>query len=701
MSKPTRRNLLRCIGTGAVGYGLIGNAAARTPGGGSRLVVGTDSSQGMHASRVKAKNVEREIDFGARGKAVVGEFSDESVAELESRSDVRYVEDDVPVFALPATAADDVSASDQGVPWGIERVGAETAHDDGHTGSGAHIAILDTGIDAEHPDLAPSIGEGYAIEECDDDCAAPWDDDHTHGTHCAGIAAAVDNGRGVVGVGAGATLHSVKVLSNEGSGSATGVAEGIKWAADQGYEVISMSLGATQGASIIQDALQYAQDAGSLVVAAAGNEGPCIDCVHYPGAYPEAVAVGSINRFDDLSEFSSTGDEVEVVAPGTEIMSTVTGGGYRAYSGTSMATPHVAGAAAVLMSEGRSAQETRELLRSSAEDLGLDDRESGAGLLNLDAAVGDGGGGGGDDPATFAVTTRAPTSVTETAATLNGRLNGLGEERRADVGFDIWVQGEQEETRQSFDAGRLREAGDFSTDVEGLDNGTTYEYVATGAAGDQTVAGEVQQLVPQRSAAVETAQPTDVTTNSATLVGNLTDLAGEDSVTVGLRCWVPGDREATLRETDTERLDEPGEFAGEVDGLQQDTGYVAAAYASTEDGEVAGNEVSFRTGQGGSAPFSITTLDADWVGDRGARLNGEVTDLGGAREIETAFVYWPVGDESAREEEDAEDTDEPDDFDELVLWLEPDTTYRFAAVGYDDNGNRVVANTKEFTTEAE
>lgn len=677
---------------GAVGYGLIGNASAMEATDATRVVVGTESTLGVQMCHASADNVEQELDFGTRGKAVVGQFSQETVAELASRSEVRYVEPDIEVRALGQP-----SASAEELPWGINRVDADVVHEKGVTGEGAHIAILDTGIDADHPDLAPNLGEGYAVERCNRGCREDWDDDHSHGTHCAGIAAAVDNRRGVVGVAPDATLHSVKVLSGEGSGSASGVAEGIMWAADQGHDVISMSLGATQGSSIIRDALRYAQDRGCVIVAAAGNDGPCIDCVHYPGAYPEAIAVGSINRFDDLSEFSSTGDEVEIVAPGTSILSTIVDGEYRSYSGTSMATPHVAGAAALLMAQGLSAEETRQKLRETAEDLGLRENESGSGLLNVDKAVDE--GVSDPEPQPFGVATRQPTDVTQTSATIRGVLTGMGDYENATVGFELWTEGDREGTSQTFETGERGSAGNFSQDLDGLSEGTTYQYVATAEAPDgTTVSGSVMTLSPQKGVAVETLEPTDVTTDSATLVGRVTDLAGNRRVRVGHRCWVRGDREATLVESRLETVRRPETVRAEVSGLEPDREYVAVVYAETDDGEVVGKEVGFRTEEVPTGPFSIRTLPADWIGDHGAMLNGEVTDMGNVREIETAFVYWPKGNRSAAIEEDAEDVDEPDDFDELVMFLDPATTYEFVAVGYDSRGRRVVGNVEEFTT---
>jgi subtilisin len=180
----------------------------------------------------------------------------------------------------------------------------------------------------------------------------------------------------------------VKVLDKRGSGSFSDVAAGIEYTADQGWDVGSLSLGASSGSQTVKDACTYAQGKGVLLVAAAGNDGPCSDCVGYPAAYSEVVAVSSTDCSDSLSGFSSTGPEVELAAPGTDIYSTIPGG-YDTFSGTSMACPHVSGAGGQLMANGSSNSQTRDTLGSSAEGLGLTSNETGAGLLDMASALGD------------------------------------------------------------------------------------------------------------------------------------------------------------------------------------------------------------------------------------------------------------------------------------------------------------------------
>ena len=371
----SRRSVLRSVA--AAGTATVATGIAAGERGPTARVVGTDSPRAERAAKARAESVKRVLDFGDIGKAVAGKFTDEAAEQLSNRPDVRYVEVDGTMEALA-----------QDLPWGIDRVDAEVAHANGETGNGADIAIIDTGIDDDHPDLQANVGSGKAYVDCrGSNCNYPWSDDNDHGTHCAGIADAVNNSQGVVGVSTEATLHAVKVLDSRGSGTFSDVAAGIEYTADQGWDVGSMSLGASSGSQTVKDACQYAVDNGVLLVAAAGNSGPCSDCVGYPAAYSTVMAISSTTKNDNLSGFSSTGPEVELAAPGSSIYSTVIGG-YDTFSGTSMAAPHVSGAGGQLMADGRSNTEARSQLKSTAEDIGLASNESGAGLVDAAAALG-------------------------------------------------------------------------------------------------------------------------------------------------------------------------------------------------------------------------------------------------------------------------------------------------------------------------
>ncbi len=213
-------------------------------------------------------------------------------------------------------------------------------------GEGVKVAILDTGVDIDHPDLQDAI---VATKDFTGDGI---EDENGHGTHCAGIVGARLNGVGFVGVAPKVELLIGKVLGNEGSGSFSWISDGIFWAVDQGADIISMSLGGAGSDNELFQAVQYALFYGKYVICAAGNEGSLYqNSIGYPGRYGGVLTVASHDSNGNPSGFSSRGGEVDVMAPGSEIWSTYKDGGYAELSGTSMATPFVAGLAALIASK--------------------------------------------------------------------------------------------------------------------------------------------------------------------------------------------------------------------------------------------------------------------------------------------------------------------------------------------------------------
>jgi len=231
--------------------------------------------------------------------------------------------------------------------WGINRVHAPVAWPMTE-GKGVKVAIIDTGIDTAHPDLSGSVDGGYsAITKTEN--PADYQDDNGHGSHVAGTVAGKRDGKGVVGVAPKARLYAVKVLDADGSGNLSDVVDGIVWAAKNHMDVANMSLGAPVDSEAMKRAVRFARGSGVVVVAAAGNSG---GAVGFPGAYEDAIAVAASDSADNLASFSSRGPEVDFIAPGVDVLSAKMGGGFISYSGTSMACPHVAGLAALAISQG-------------------------------------------------------------------------------------------------------------------------------------------------------------------------------------------------------------------------------------------------------------------------------------------------------------------------------------------------------------
>ena len=317
-----------------------------------------------------------------RRNTVQATLPEAAIDALHNHPFVRYVEQNDKVEALDT------------VPWGVERVFDDESYPfstwNTTMGENVKVGVIDTGIDENHPDLNV-VGGVTTLDE-----GGHWgEDENTHGTHVAGTIAALQNDQGVVGVSPNVELYSIKALDDaDGVGTTADIIDGIDWALENDLQILNMSLGLSSDSTAFREALDDAYAEGVLLIAAAGNEGSGEDTVMYPARYDSVIAVSASEQSgpfgnDDIANFSSTGDTVELIAPGANIESTMPGGGTDTKSGTSMAAPHVAGVAALVWSANADLthEQVRGILRDTAEDIGLETYEQGYGMARADLAV--------------------------------------------------------------------------------------------------------------------------------------------------------------------------------------------------------------------------------------------------------------------------------------------------------------------------
>ncbi|MHA1989911.1 MAG: S8 family serine peptidase, partial [Candidatus Hodarchaeales archaeon] len=296
--------------------------------------------------------------------------------------EVRYIEPNI-IYTVDYIPND----PSWSLQWGNQRIQTDLAWDiEPGNFSEVLVAVIDTGIDYNHPDLSSqyvSLGFDWVNNDTD-----PFDD-HYHGTHVAGIVAGtINNSIGIAGT-ANVKIMAEKFLNSGGSGTSEDGANAIIHAVDQGADILSNSWGGTSFSTLIKDALIYAEANDVVITAAAGNSGT--SGLHYPAAYPEAISVSATDVSDNLASFSNYGETIEIAAPGVNIYSSMPSNSYDYLDGTSMATPYVSGVAALILSQfpDWTAQQVRLHLQETAEDLGDQGRDDlfGYGLVNAFDAV--------------------------------------------------------------------------------------------------------------------------------------------------------------------------------------------------------------------------------------------------------------------------------------------------------------------------
>lgn len=321
------------------------------------------------------------------GQSVIGPYG--IAKKLANEEFVVHVENDIVLKALDKPdktgkppKEDNNTQPDQETPWGIERIHSQLAWEK-TTGNNIKIAVVDTGIDIDHPDLVDNLKGGATFVSR----SKGYDDDNGHGTHVAGTIGAVNNTLGVVGVAPNINLYAVKVLNRRGSGYLSDIIAGLDWCLANDINVINMSLGTNIYSSTFHEAVQTVEEAGIIMVAAAGND--YNGSVSYPAAFKETIAVSATKGNNELAYFSNIGPEIDVSAPGTNIYSTYKGSSYESLNGTSMATPHVTGVVALIIDYNgiTTLEEIRSKFEETCIDLGTTGKDNsfGYGLVNVNA----------------------------------------------------------------------------------------------------------------------------------------------------------------------------------------------------------------------------------------------------------------------------------------------------------------------------
>ena len=386
----------------AAGTGGAGRVIVKTRSGGLRGALGQAMASQPRPEQYGARDGGERAGSGAHVWQVPAGREEEIARSLARRDDVEYAEPDR-LRQAHLVPSDPLYA---GAQWNLPRIEAPTAWDGTVGAASVVVAVIDTGFDLSHPDRPSNLLVGCDFvawrTSAASSCPSVAGDPHGHGTHVAGIvAAAQGNGVGLSGVAPQVSVLVVRALDETGSGYASDTADAIRYAVDAGARVINLSLGSDTASAYEQSAAEYAQGRGVLVVASAGNGYQSGNRTSYPAAYPGVLAVGASTVDDGRAPYSNTGDYVGLVAPGGDGSSAdgraitslypVAKGSYAALNGTSMAAPHVAGAAGLLFSlrPDLTGPDAGALLRQTAHPLGgaVPNPEFGYGRLDLAAAV--------------------------------------------------------------------------------------------------------------------------------------------------------------------------------------------------------------------------------------------------------------------------------------------------------------------------
>ncbi|HUG26844.1 MAG TPA: S8 family peptidase, partial [Gemmatimonadales bacterium] len=525
---------------------------------------------------------------------VFGEVTDAELEALLADPNVASVEPDVdmPLAERRAGSFNELALANlaQSLPWGIDRVTAPAAwalQDPALDGKGIKIAFMDSGGDINHPDL--QFAGGYDATSGSTSASA-WNDDlsvcNGHGTHVGGTIGALNNDAGVVGVAPGASLYPIKVFRNSNGSCVASVSHqisGLNWAVNQGIRVVSISIGGSTYVSSYEDAIDAATAAGTYVVAAAGNNGT--NTLTYPGRYQNALGIGAIDSNNNKASWSNYGPDLYAVAPGASIYSTMPGSSYGTKSGTSMATPHVAGVVALILAADPAASRSQVLsrLEAGALDLGAAgwDESYGHGLTRAYEAI-SGGTSTPPPPEPLALSV-SPTS--RSASAVEGSSTTIADSGTVSLSGDgssttSWTAAKKKTwttltTGSGTGSGKVR----WSRNPTGLSAGTYIDTITVATSG---LSARIIDTLVITSAPVPLALSVSPTSRSASAVeGSSTTIA--DSGTVSLS----GDGSSTTswtaskKKTWTTLTTGSGTGSGKVRWSRNPTGLSAGTYVDT------------------------------------------------------------------------------------------------------------------------